>query len=552
MTLSMLLIFFCVAIVSAAIFKKQTNATAEYGVHPIVALCTFWLSLAWLAIMEAGLNCMVGLQPISPSVYRDSHPKAYRCTKAAHHKDTIERFIVGRQYLDLTIVFTTAFMVSTIDGAQVFGLPQIVNDIFLGSDLAVILCTIVFGQLISVINCTHNMLDAVNNWTMVASTYIALTVEATGILHAVYFVQIIFTKLANRAKANRTKSNNKRILKKKQSNVVNDDVDDGHSTSSNSDSNSDTTTTEVALAGTEQPETCPKNEKPLWRRILFWARIIFSLGICAFAVVVFTTALLGGNTTVRSEIPIPVSFLSLFLLVILGGFMEALQIAFFAVKHIDRAKIDANPTARRNCDFLLSGGHDGAPNPKLQAFLVGRQIAQTVIMFMVARIITVDMKVDGETLFGVGPKVQAVLFDSGLLNALVSTVFASLSWRVTANFFPMVYLGSPLSIWIIRLCLLVEGTGICDSAWVLAKIPYTIFGFKSDDEYIAQAAATMGEGTTVVGETSGEQDLETGNGSNDKTKKYGKQSSIVTESIDSSSSCASCGEPSSPNDHEEC
>jgi hypothetical protein len=74
-----------------------------------------------------------------------------------------------------------------------------------------------------------------------------------------------------------------------------------------------------------------------------------------------------------------------------------------------------------------------------------------------------------------------------LLNALVSTIFASLSWRVTANFFPMLYLGSPFSIWIIRLCLIVEGTGICDAAWTLAKIPAYIVGYRSDDEWIRSA-----------------------------------------------------------------
>jgi hypothetical protein len=575
----MILVVFSVVVVSAAIMTKQTGATADYGVHPVVALCTFWFSLAWLAILEGGLNAMVGLQPIPSSVYESTHRKSYLCTKAAHKSDNIERFIVGRQYLDLTIVFTTAFMVSTIDGAQVLGLPPIVNEIFLGSDLGVMLCTIVFGQLISVINCSHNMLDYINNWCMVGSTYLALIVEASGILHAVYFVQIIFTKIANRNKNKNNKSNkkNNKVLKRKQSDIMNhDDANsecDGHSTSSNSDSNSSgtaTTTTEVApaaatavvvphMATTDDSATTnsSNNSKPLWKRILFWARVVFSLGISVFAVVVFTTALIGGNTTVRKEIPVPVSIISLLILLVLGGFMEALQIALFAVKHLDRAKIEANPTARRNCELFLSGGSGDAKhqetNTKFQAFLVGRQIAQTVIMFMIARIITVDMKVQGETLFGVSPKVQAVLFDSGLLNALVSTIFASLSWRVTANFFPMLYLGSPISIWIIRLCLIVEGTGICDSAWLLAKIVAAIVGYKSDESYINAAGVTSGGG-----ERQQEEDLESGKGV--KNKHYKKQSSIITESIGSSSSCASCsGEEgrtttttTSPQEHEEC
>lgn len=175
--------------------------------------------------------------------------------------------------------------------------------------------------------------------------------------------------------------------------------------------------------------------------------------------------------------------------------MEALQIALFAVKHLPKERIESNPRAQRNCDYILGNGDSDEENNRLQAFLVGRQIAQTVIMFMIARIITVEMKEEGETLFGVDSRIQAIFFDSGLLNALVSTIFASLSWRVTANFFPMLYLGSPFSIWIIRMCLIVEGSGICDAAWTLAKIPAFIIGYKRDKDWIslATAAATTNE-----------------------------------------------------------
>jgi hypothetical protein len=159
--------------------------------------------------------------------------------------------------------------------------------------------------------------------------------------------------------------------------------------------------------------------------------------------------------------------------------MEALQIAFFAVKHVPTAQVQANARASRNLDIIFR-------QDKLQAFLVGRQIAQTVIMFLIARIITVEMKEGASNLFGVSDGVQAV-FNSGVLNALVSTIFASLSWRVTANTFPMLFLSNPVSIWIIRLCLVVEGTGICDAAWIFAKIHLYVVRYQSDDEYLGKA-----------------------------------------------------------------
>jgi len=494
-SLSLILILFSVVVISTAIITKQTVATGENNVHPILALCVFWLSLFWLAIMEGGLNCMVGLQPISQELYKKSHPKTYLCTSISHKGQNIERFIVGRQYLDLMIVFITSFMVSAIDNASVLGLPKIVNDIFLGSDLAVILCTIVFGQLIAQINCAHSMLDFINNWGMVASTYIALCVEASGILHAVYFVQIIFTKIVGDANAKKDQQDNE-----SSKNTLNTSVCTGDSSSSSSESGGDSSS-ETSVALEFEVPSSKDTKKPLWQRIFFWVRVVFSLAISVFAIVVFSIALVNDDTTVREGFPVSLSFLSLLILLVLGGFMEALQIALFAVKHLPKESIEANPRAKRNCDYILRKGGSEDEKCRLQAFLVGRQIAQTVIMFMIARIITVEMKVDGETLFGVSPQIQAIFFDSGLLNALVSTIFASLSWRVTANFFPMLYLGSPFSIWIIRLCLIVEGTGICDAAWALAKIPAYIIGYKSDDEWIQLAMSSATPSNT-------EEDLE--------------------------------------------
>jgi hypothetical protein len=269
------------------------------------------------------------------------------------------------------------------------------------------------------------MLDFMNNWVMVATTYVALFVESSGILHAVYLVQILFSKIAGKT------------------------------------------------IETKEPE------KTRLQKFLFWFRVLMSLGISIFAIVVFCTALVGGNTPVREAIPSSVSILSLLFLLVLGGFMEALQIAFFAVKHVPTAQVQANARASRNLDIIFR-------QDKLQAFLVGRQIAQTVIMFLIARIITVEMKEGASNLFGVSDGVQAV-FNSGVLNALVSTIFASLSWRVTANTFPMLFLSNPVSIWIIRLCLVVEGTGICDAAWIFAKIHLYVVRYQSDDEYLGKA-----------------------------------------------------------------
>jgi len=422
---SMILVLFSVVVVTAAIFTKQTTATGDNNVHPVVAFFVFWILILWLALMEGGLNCMVGLQPIDKALYAQSHPLARRCTVLAHRGDNVERFIVGRQYLDLMSVFMTAFMVSAIDDAAVLGLPEGLNKAFLGSGLAVILVTIVFGQLIAQINAAHCMLDFINNYVMLITTYLALIVEGSGILHAVYLVQIFFSKLSGKP-----------------------------------------------IESNEPP-------KSSMQKFLFWARVLMSVAILVGAFVVSLAALFKGYTTMWEGVPPIASVFILIGLIGLVGLMEGLQIALFAVVHLPADEVQHHPAAQRNCQLVFRGQN-------LQAFLIGRQILQTVIMFVIARITTVDMKDSSRNLFGVSDALQS-FFDTGILGALISTIVASLSWRIVASSFPVAFLASPLSVWIIRLCLAVEWTGVCYSAWFFAAIQRKLIRFERDETYVGTA-----------------------------------------------------------------
>lgn len=412
------LLGFCIVMLSAAIFEKQTTATAEYDLHPSVAFVVFWVLLLWLALMEGGLNCMVGLKPVTKALYAESHPLALRCTRVVHKGDNLDRFIVGRQYLDLSIVFTTNFMVSSIANATVLGLSQGICETFLSSGLAVILITIVIGQLTAQINSAHYMLDFINNYLMVVTTYVALFVEASGILHAVYLIQIIVSSLAGR------KTNSE--------------------------------------------------HKTTFQKATFWLRVAFSVALLIFAFAITVKALFDKSTTMWSSVPAWASLIILLLLTLIAGIMEGLQIALMAVVHISEDELKHHPRAYSNYDFIFSGKH-------LQSFLVGRQICQTIIMFVVARIITLDA--ESENIFGVPDRLQQ-FFVTGVLGALMTTIVASLSWRVLAASFPVAFLSNPFSRPIIHLCLIFEYTGICYIAWPIAKLYRQVFRFKKDDYYI--------------------------------------------------------------------
>jgi Silicon transporter len=430
------LLVFCTTLVTAAVFQKQTKATGYRDMNPIVVFIVLWVVMLFLALIEGGLNCMVGLVPVDKTLYADSHPRAYGCTKIVHKDGNMERFIVGRQYLDLMSIFTINFMACTIKGAAVLGLPKIVSNIFLDSSLAVILVTIVFGQLVGQINAADCMLDFVNNYVMVAASYLALIVEASGICHAVYFVQLVVESWAGKPSLRR-----------------------GHS-------------------------TCEKAS--------FWIRVVLSFCLLAFALAATFKALFDGNTMMFDAVPPYVSLILFVVLVLIVGMLDALQIAFMVVVRSSAHKVDEFPVAKRNCDLVFKGKN-------LAAFLLGRQIFQTVIQFAIARIVTFDPRAN-ENIFGVSDMLQKA-FNAGVLGALIATILASLIWRVLANSFPMAFLSSPLCRPLVRLCLFAEGTGVCSIAWVFASVLRKLTGFNTDDHHLGQAKAAKLEQRDDVAST---------------------------------------------------
>ena len=384
--LSGIIFMFSIFMLTSAIFQKQTKATAlgGYEIPPAVAFCVACMTLTWLSILEGSLNSMVGLVPVEPSIYQQSHKRTYRCTKLVHKDGNVERFIVGRQYLDLMCVFTTNFMVSSIKNPSIDGIPHTITTIFFKTGIAVIIVTIIFGQLCTQINSSKFMLDSMNSYAMIISTYIALMVEMSGIVHATYFVRMVVEKIGG-----------------------------------------------VTKSKTEQ------------KSMLFWMKVSISLCLLCFSFVILFTALYQGRTTSWDGMPPYVSTIIFVAVVIVVGMMDGLQIALMAALRMPVEAIENYPVAKRNCDVVFRGNN-------VEAFLVGRQMFQTLIQFSIARMISFDTSVQ-DNIFGVSDSVQKV-FNSGVLGALITTIIASLSWRVVANAFPLAFLSNPAARPIIYLC----------------------------------------------------------------------------------------------------
>lgn len=410
------LLVFSLCLVIGVILTEKARLARDP--HPFTTFFISWFLLVWLATMEGGQGCLIGLQRVEKKNYASSHPITLKCTTLAHKGNNMERFIVGRQFLVFIVVFLTNMF-------KVMHVPDGVEEVFLlpghfMSGAAIVLTTITLGQLTAQVNAANCMLDFVNSRAMLLTTYVSLFIENTGILHSAYLVQILFSKI-------------------------------------------------TGISIPKEPS------RTIRQSASFWGRILMSLALLVFAFTVTLSAIFQGKTTMWIKLPGAVLAILFFALMVFIGMMEALQIALFEVIHMPEDYFARNNVAKANCKLAFRGKN-------LQAVLIGRQMCVTTCVFLIAQITTPNFQ-EGETIFGVSEGVQK-FFNTGLLGAFITTILASLAWRIVAASFPLIFLSNPLMHHAIRLCLLLEKSGLCSASWLFALYHKAVSGFRLDEVYL--------------------------------------------------------------------
>jgi hypothetical protein len=107
----------------------------------------------------------------------------------------MERFIVGRQFLVVLVVFLINMTGSSRSGMNPLNLPSSINSIFVDNGVALMITSIVLGNLTSQVNAATCMVDFINNHFMLFTTYVSIGIEFSGLLHSVYLFQYGFAYL---------------------------------------------------------------------------------------------------------------------------------------------------------------------------------------------------------------------------------------------------------------------------------------------------------------------------------------------------------------------
>jgi len=432
---SITMLLLSIAFVNGLIFTRQTPFADDY--HPAVAFLSLWIFLIWLSMVEGGQASLVGLAPVQRDLYKESHPITYAATTIGHKGDNLDRYLLGRQFMVIFIVFIINKSGTPLVDAEIWGLPSWAMEVLVTSGIALILLTCMVGQLHSQVTASHCMLDYINDAINFLTMRVAMMIEASGIVHASYLIQMLVAKLSDRP-----------------------------------------------IESQEEPRTG-------LRLVTFWARCLMSLAILIFSFVITIVALFEGKTTMWKGLPNPVSVLIFLFLMCVVGMLEGMQIAFFAVAKLKEDERGDSMLAKKTCQLLFAGkGHN------LPGFMIGRQLMVVSCFFFIARVTTMKIEEGKENVLGVNDTIQS-FFNLGFLGALITTIVASISWQLVAAAFPSAFLDSSITYLLLCAGLGLERTGVCQGAWVLSSIHRQFRGFKHDEEYIGtaeeRAARHMGD-----------------------------------------------------------
>lgn len=419
------LLIFSITIVMGLIALRKTSIS--FNIHPGLAYVTLWLAILWLAEVEGGQASFVGLAPVNKELFKESHPIAYKACSLCHRGDNLNRYLLGRQFMVVLIVFVVNKSGAPIGEAELWGFPTWLTNIFLVTGFAMILLTCMVGQLNTQVNAAHCMLDYINSWFSVFTLYVAMFIEFSGLLHASYLIQYIVAGIA------------------------------GEKIESY----------EEARSG--------------FVSAFFWTRVLASTAILCYALAVTLEALFAGQTTMWKGVPNWLAVILFFLLMSVVGLLEGMQIAFFAVAKIQESERGSSVWAKRTCELLFKGEGRNLPG-----FMIGRQLCVVSCFFIIARVTTLNIQEGEGNVFGVSDGAQE-FFNLGFLGAFITTVLGSISWQLVAGAFPIAFLSNPLTYIFLRICLFLEATGLASGAWVLAGIHKKISKFQRDEEYIGTA-----------------------------------------------------------------
>lgn len=152
--------------------------------HPVGLFIVLFLALTWLAYVEGLHYGVVSLEKREMAEYEAMFPRAFKTHKMVDTTLKVKRFLVGRQFFTIFVVFLISQITSFPHIPQDFAnMPKLMVNLLVQTGLPGVALVLTYGQLISQLYVEQYTLSFMNLYGCNFVTYVCLGAEYVGICH---------------------------------------------------------------------------------------------------------------------------------------------------------------------------------------------------------------------------------------------------------------------------------------------------------------------------------------------------------------------------------
>lgn len=413
-------------------------------IHPAINFVLLFFALVLLAYVEALHYACVAVEKWDMSMYAERFPRAVKCHALVDCPEKVKRFLVGRQFFVIFVVFLISQITTFPSIPHDFaGLPAILVLILIETGLPGVFLTLTVGQLISQIFVEEFTLQFMNLYGCEFIIRLCLGAEFIGICNFSWLIYGITSSLLC--------SKVRRVRQRMES------------TASSSKTTSELTSPQSPTELNRGPDY--ESGLPTYDHLSLFDYIKYFWSTC---VTLGSVAIIVYGISIKAYIlptPVPAAYILLILLLGLLFYLEGLMIAIVATQYWD-------PETFREVYPRAYKLHKLVNRPdNVKRFIIGRQFFTVLTNFLLAQITTFANWKNT----GINPIVFFLGVRSGLPGVFVILAFAQLLSELLAAEFPLRFMNLFGSFSVVSISLVLDSFGVGHCAWSVYFMTRSLF-----------------------------------------------------------------------------
>jgi len=443
-------------------------------IEPIANFILLFAALTLLAYCEALHYGVVSIEKWDMEQYKEKFPRAYNCWKLVDTPSKVKKFLVGRQFFTIFVVFLISQITSfPFIPPNFIGMPHGVVLALIETGLPGVAIVLTFGQLVSQIFVEEFTLQFMNLYGCNFVIRISLAAEYIGICH---FSWLLFHSAARVFCSDVKKA--KKVMR------LNSQTELSSLAAGNS-----TTTIDVEESPTE------KNRGPGFDTGLHTKE---ALGVFDYLKYLWSTFATGCSVgiilygiSIRAYVlPTPPAAAYIIAVLMLANlfFLEGLMIAIVATQYWD-------PETWKDVYPVAYATHKLVNLPdNVKRFIIGRQFFTVLTNFLLGQIFTFAFFENP----GWNPILFYIVIKSGLVGVLTTLSFGQLMPELLAAEYPLRFMNLTYSYWVVYMSLFFDFIGVGHCAWAFYYLTRSIFCRGQIGEHEKDIGAAEGTKSTMV------------------------------------------------------